>query len=402
VPLAVGGAAATALAWAASWASIDTWWYGSVGAVALLVAARVTTKTVPLRGILLATATVLAFVAIGSEGWHTNERFQGGHGAPVDSVHFVAALAILLVGVSALISRAVSSFETRVLFWLSFATTVVTAGISWWVGAVASAADLGSLVLPEFVTSVVLGAALVAALLVWLLAGRTSGFAPERVVASFALAPAAAWLVDSGGRLLLLTPTARAVAVLLLFCALHVVGVLVNRGPFTTATGWASIGFAALAAIIAVASGLIDPFEWSTGAIAAALLATGTVKLIGSANAGSWAWLAPGILVLLLPSLLATFVEQPTWRLVGLGVACVIAVVVGAVARLKAPLVIGSVVVLVHAVRTFAPQLLAVYQLAEWWVWAVIGGAIILFLGLTFEKRMRDLRSVASKVSALR
>ncbi len=402
VPLAVGGAVATALAWAASWASIDTWWYGSVGAVALLVAARVTTKAVPLRGMLLAGATVLSFVAIGSEGWHTSERFQSGHGAAVDSIHFVAALAILLVSLSAPLSRALSAFETRVLFWLSLVTGVVTAGISWWVGGVASAEDLGSLVLPEFATSVVLGAALVVALLVWLLDRLTSAFAEERVVASIALAPAAAWLVDSAARLLLLTPTARVVTVLLLFCALHVVGVLVNRGPFTAATGWASIGFAALTAIIAVAGGLIDPFEWATAAIAVALLVTGVAKLSGSATAGSWAWLAPGLLVLFLPSLLATFVEQPAWRLVGLGVACVVAVIIGAVARLKSPLVIGSVVVLVHAIRTFAPQLVAVYQLTEWWVWAVIGGGILLFLGLTFEKRMRDLRSAASRVSALR
>ena len=120
------------------------------------------------------------------------------------------------------------------------------------------------------------------------------------------------------------------------------------------------------------------------------------------ADAGSWPWLAPGLIVLLLPSLTATFSDQPIWRLVGIGVACVIAILVGAVRQLQAPLVIGSVVVLVHAVRTFSPQLVAVYQLTEWWVWAVVGGAIIIFVAVTFERRVRDLRTVGGRLAALR
>jgi hypothetical protein len=43
-----------------------------------------------------------------------------------------------------------------------------------------------------------------------------------------------------------------------------------------------------------------------------------------------------------------------------------------------------------------------VYQLTEWWVWAVVGGAIIIFVAVTFERRMRDLRSVGSRIASLR
>jgi hypothetical protein len=196
--------------------------------------------------------------------------------------------------------------------------------------------------------------------------------------------------------------TARAAGLLVLLGALHVLGVLVDRPPFTALVGWASIGLGAVVAIVAVAREVIDPLEWATGILAAALLVAGGLRLRRTPGAGSWAWLAPGLLVLLVPSLLATFGEQPAWRLVGLGVACLIAIVVGALFRLQAPLLIGAVVVIVHALRTFAPQLVAVYQLTEWWVWAVVGGAIILFLGLTFEKRVRDLKSVATRVASLR
>jgi hypothetical protein len=148
--------------------------------------------------------------------------------------------------------------------------------------------------------------------------------------------------------------------------------------------------------------GAIDPFEWATGIIALALLVVGAVMLRRYPDAGSWPWLAPGLLVLLLPSLIATFVDQPIWRLVGIGVVCVVAIIVGALRKLQAPLVIGTVVVLVHAIRTFSPQLVAVYQLTEWWVWAVVGGAIIIFVAVTFERRMRDLKSVGGRIAALR
>lgn len=201
--------------------------------------------------------------------------------------------------------------------------------------------------------------------------------------------------------------TARAMTVIVVLSALHVVGLLIARAPFVSIVGWIALAGASITAIAAIVVGAVDPFEWTTATLAAALLTVGAVTLARRTEEGSWPWLAPGILMLVLPSLLATFTlatdtPAPIFRLVGLGVVCIIAIAVGALARLQAPLILGSVVVLVHALRTFAPQLLAVYQLTEWWVWAVVGGAIILFIALTLEKRVRDLKSFGSRVSALR
>ena len=196
--------------------------------------------------------------------------------------------------------------------------------------------------------------------------------------------------------------TVRAMSVLLLFCASYVIGLLVDRAPFTAVIGWVAIGLAAITWVAGIRVEIIDPLEWGSGAIALALLIVGVVKLHRNVAARSWPWLAPGILMLLLSSLVATFIDQPVWRLVGLGVACIVLVIAGAVARLQAPLILGAVIVLVHGIRTFAPQLVAVYQLTEWWVWAVVGGAIILFIGFTFEKRLRDVRNVTTRIAALR
>ena len=68
--------------------------------------------------------------------------------------------------------------------------------------------------------------------------------------------------------------------------------------------------------------------------------------------------------------------------------------IIGVVRRLQAPFIIGAVVLLIHGISTFAPQIVAVYESAEWWLWAAIGGAIIIFLSATYKKRMRDLKNV--------
>lgn len=194
----------------------------------------------------------------------------------------------------------------------------------------------------------------------------------------------------------------RAITVLVVLGLVHLAAFVLDRAPFTQAIAWLAIGLAAIVAVVVIARDVVDPLEGATLPLAAALLAAGAVHLRRVPAARSWAWLAPGILVLLLPSLVATFTDDALWRLVALGLACVALIVVGALARLQAPLILGSGIVLVHAIRTFAPQLRAIYESTEWWVWAVVGGAIILFLGFTIERRIRDFKSVATRVSALR
>jgi hypothetical protein len=196
--------------------------------------------------------------------------------------------------------------------------------------------------------------------------------------------------------------TIRAATVLAVLGLVHIVGVTLGKPPATAVVAWLSTGLAVVVAVISASRDALDPVEWAAAAVAAPLLIAGSVRLARDRDARSWPSLAPGIVALLVPSLVASFSEQPLWRLVGLGVACVVVIVIGALVRLQAPLILGAVIVLVHAARTFAPQIIAVYQLTQWWVWAVIGGAIVLFIGVTFEKRLRDLRSAGARFSQLR
>src|SRR5690606_24879129 len=89
-------------------------------------------------------------------------------------------------------------------------------------------------------------------------------------------------------------------------------------------------------------------------------------------------------------------------RLVGLGVVGIAVVVIAVVRRLQAPFVIGVVVVLIHGVATFLPQLRAVYEFVPWWLWLGAGGVLLIVLAARYEQRIRNLRSVAMKFAALR
>ncbi|MEO9013936.1 MAG: hypothetical protein ABI275_01315 [Terrimesophilobacter sp.] len=192
----------------------------------------------------------------------------------------------------------------------------------------------------------------------------------------------------------------RIVALALVFSALHVVALTLQSAPFTRRLGFVAIGFASVAVLGGMR--ILDPIEWGTAPIALALLATGFAHLHDTPPARSWPWLGPGFAVLLLPSLVATIDDRPQWRLVVLGVIGVTVIVIGAVRRLGAPFLLGIAVVLIHATATFAPQIRAVYELASWWVWAGIGGVLLIVLAAQYEKRIQDFKSVAMKIGALR
>ena len=85
-----------------------------------------------------------------------------------------------------------------------------------------------------------------------------------------------------------------------------------------------------------------------------------------------------------------------------LGIVAIGLVVIGAVWRLQAPLVLGSAVLLVHAVAQLWPWISDLYAAVEWWVWLGIGGALLIYLGARYERRMRALRVAFTAVTSLR
>ena len=192
--------------------------------------------------------------------------------------------------------------------------------------------------------------------------------------------------------------TPRALVLVILLSAVY----LVDRPPLTRTVGWIALGLGGITATVGVAVGALDPLETATLPLAIALLAAGSVQLARSTTAGSWPHLAPGLLVLLLPSLIATIGDRPLWRLVAIGVVAIAVIIVGVTRRLQAPFIIGTVVVLIHAIATFAPQIRDAYLSLPWWLWAGIGGLVITVLAARIEHRIRNLKSAVSTISALR
>jgi hypothetical protein len=194
----------------------------------------------------------------------------------------------------------------------------------------------------------------------------------------------------------------RAIMVVLLFSAILVLAFLTDYPPLTATIGWIAIAYAAVAAIVGIAVGALDPLELGAVPIAIALLAAGAVHLERTPAARSWPFLAPGLLVLLVPSLVATIGDRPVWRLVALGVVAVAALVIGLVLRLQAPFVIGTVIALIHGIATFSHEIRIVYEAVPWWLWLGIGGVILIALAARYEHRIKNLKSAALKLASLR
>ncbi|WP_010203056.1 SCO7613 C-terminal domain-containing membrane protein [Salinibacterium sp. PAMC 21357] len=198
----------------------------------------------------------------------------------------------------------------------------------------------------------------------------------------------------------------RAITLVALGGLLLIAGNWQRDTPFTPRLSHLSSGLAIIVGVLALIGFVVHPIEWITVIFGTALIVHGSVRLAHNAEARSLTWLTPGLLVVLVPSLVATFINTGSlntqWRIVALGIVCVLIIVAGAWQKLKAPLLIATIVVLIHAVHTFAPALVSLYQLTVWWMWAVIGGAIVLFLGITLERRIRDLKTLNTRFSALR
>lgn len=156
-------------------------------------------------------------------------------------------------------------------------------------------------------------------------------------------------------------------------------------------------------ALVATLALGVRPFELVTVPPALGGLAFGAVMLRRRPDTRTWPVLGPWLALLLLPSMLYDFSPSPElWRVVGLGVVALALVVIGAVFKLQAPLVLGSVVLIVHGAAQLWPWITVAYTAVPWWLWLGIGGGLLIFLAATYERRMRQMRTAFVAVASLR
>ena len=183
--------------------------------------------------------------------------------------------------------------------------------------------------------------------------------------------------------------------------ALAVLSFTVRRPPLSPIVGWMGYAVAGVSAAWTITVGRVDPFELVTVPLALGLLIHGWFRM-RTTEVRSWPALGPGLIVLLVPSLLADYGSSPLWRIVALGVVSIAVVIAGLRLRWQAPFVLGSVVLIWHAVAQLWPWIRDAYDAVPWWLWLGIGGTIMIALAARYERRIRNARTLVASISALR
>lgn len=143
--------------------------------------------------------------------------------------------------------------------------------------------------------------------------------------------------------------------------------------------------------------GVTEP-EAYTLPLAAALTVIGLMQLRRDPDASTATTLTPGLLLATLPSLLWVLEDPASLRAVLLGIGAVLITVAGAALRWSAPLVVGAAVGATVVLRELGPYA----GDAPAWVWIGLGGALLVVVGITWERRLLEVRTAAGLLRRLR
>ena len=280
----------------------------------------------------------------------------------------LVALTVVLVGAAA--GAAFGAPPRRSV--LAAVATLCTAGL---VATAVSVAGGGSA--PAAFATVVVGA-LLAVAATWRLRNRIDRVAVESAGGIAALAGLVA--TAAGG-----DPGWTAHALVAGGVAAAAVALRADRRP---AAGWLSGVLLVAASWVRLADASVTAPEPYTVPPALALLALGLWRRRREPTTSSWAAFGPGLALALLPALLAALGDQGLTRPLLLGLIALLVTLVGARARLQAPLLIGGSVLAIDALAQLAPYAAAVPR----WVSVGAAGLLLLAVGTTYEDRLRDLR----------
>jgi hypothetical protein len=191
-----------------------------------------------------------------------------------------------------------------------------------------------------------------------------------------------------------------------LFAIAFVTGV-VAWSPRDLRVEWFSLplgAFLLLAGVIALrASGAGSPREADGGATdAEAGERRPTLDSWPARWRGSWALLAPGLVTMMIASIVSTFTDPLTWRAILVMVLALAAILVGSSRRLAAPFLLGLIVLPIENVFVFSVQIGRGIASMPWWITLAVMGAVLLIIAVTAERRTGAESSVAARIRDLR
>lgn len=383
VPSLLGLVAAAAVASPSTLRASWPW----VALVALVVGATGSLALLPVALWTVVAAVALLAVAVLADAWRrTGDREIAG----------VAAALVLAAGavVAALPSELLTAVASTVLAGL--------AGAAAWRGTQGGSRSVGRAVAP---------AAL--ALAIWCAAGVADVPVAHRGLPILLVLGALALLlpvveVELSAAVSVLASSAVAVGVAddvawSLAVHLTVAGVLVSasalKNPGRRELGWLGGALLALATWVRLADLGVGAPEAYTLPSALALLTVGLHRLWRTPEASTWVALGPALALATTPSLLWVLAGEPvSVRAALLGVACLLLVLAGARLRWNAPLLVGSVVGGLLVLRELAPYAAATPQ----WVLIGLAGTVLTVVGVTWERRVRDLHQATVYLGRLR
>lgn len=139
-----------------------------------------------------------------------------------------------------------------------------------------------------------------------------------------------------------------------------------------------------------------EPYTLPTAAV---LLTLGVLHLRRNPGSSTMSAIAPGLALALVPSLLWVLAEPMEIRALLLGLACLVLVVAGLRLQWTAPVAAGALVGGLEVVRLAAPY---IGDAVPRWVLIGSAGALLIVMGVTWERRLQEARQVMGYVRGLR
>ncbi len=116
---------------------------------------------------------------------------------------------------------------------------------------------------------------------------------------------------------------------------------------------------------------------------------------------GSWRLLAPGIVLTLLPSVLATATDPQLYRPIMVIAFALVLILVGSARKLAAPFILGLVVLPIENIVVFAAQIDRTVGAMPWWITLATAGAVLLAIAVGAERKTTQGRGVAARLREL-
>ena len=142
----------------------------------------------------------------------------------------------------------------------------------------------------------------------------------------------------------------------------------------------------------------IDAVEVYTIPLGAALVVAGAMARNWYPQHGSWQAYSLGLVVAFLPSLAILLDRGGSLRLIGLVAGGTVSVLVGAAYRLQAPMAVGAAVLVTIAINALSPVAAGLPR----WIPLGTAGLVILWIGITFERRLNNARHLRNNMRSLR